>query len=142
MAMLLFLVLGVGGFFGTEIAIGQADDLLGQARVRDGGTLVVGGTPVRLQGLHCPELSEAGGAQAGAMLGRMVAGQQVSCTLNGERTYDRLVGRCHVGGTDLAAVLIRDGLCARCPGHDPPLMLYLPAQIQAGGWPRSMPGYC
>lgn len=139
--MLLFLVLGIGGFVSTEIAVGQAGDLLGPARVRDGDTLVVGGTPVRLQGLHCPELSEAGGAQAGAVLGRMVASQEVSCTLNGKRTYDRLVGRCYVDGTDVAAALIRGGFCARCPRYDP-LMLYLPAQLKAGSWRGSLPGYC
>lgn len=139
--MLLFLGLGVGGFAATEMAASQGGDLLGPARVRDGDTLVVSGTPVRLQGLHCPELSEAGGAQAGAVLDRMVAGQQVSCTLNGERTYDRLVGRCYVGGADVAAALIRGGHCARCPGYDP-LMLYLPAQVQAERWRGSLPGYC
>lgn len=30
----------------------------GRALVRDGDTIVVGGVPVRLQGLHCPELAK------------------------------------------------------------------------------------
>ena len=71
----------------------------------------------------------------------MVVNQTVSCTLNGERTYDRTVGTCYVKGSDLTAALIRDGHCARCPRYDP-LMWYLPAQIEAGSWQGSMPGYC
>ena len=74
-------------------------------------------------------------------MSRMVSGQQVSCTLNGERTYDRMVGTCYVNGTELTAAMIRGGHCARCARYDP-LMWYLPAQIEAGGWWGSMPGYC
>jgi endonuclease YncB( thermonuclease family) len=109
--------------------------------MRDGDTLVVSGTPVRLKGLHCPEMSEAGGVQASSAISRMVAGQQVSCELTGERTYDRMVGRCYVAGTDLAPALIRGGFCARCPRYEP-LTWYMPAQLEAGRWQGTMPGYC
>lgn len=138
---LLFLAVGIGGFLATEIGSGQAADVAGHARVRDGDTIVVGDTPVRLKGLHCPELGKAGGAEASNVMSRMVAGRQVSCTLTGERTYDRIVGRCSVDGADLGVALIRGGVCARCPRYDP-LMLYLPAQLEAGRWRGSMPGYC
>ena len=66
--MLLFVVLRIGGFFGTEVGFGQTADLLGYVHVRGGDTLVVGGTPVRLKGLHCPEFGEAGGVQASSVI--------------------------------------------------------------------------
>ena len=113
----------------------------GPARVRDGDTIVVGGVPVRLQGLHCPEHDEPGGYAATGAMQRLTRGNDISCTLTGERTYDRIVGTCHVGDSDLAAALIREGFCARCARYDPG-MRYATAQREAGAWTKWMPGYC
>ena len=113
----------------------------GSVRVRDGDTIVVSGIPVRLQGLHCPENGEPGGADATAAMRSLTSGNTVQCTLNGERTYDRSVGTCFADGQDLASMLIRQGVCARCPRYDPE-MRYASAQRDAGPWRRSMPGYC
>jgi endonuclease YncB( thermonuclease family) len=113
----------------------------GRVRVRDGDTIEVGGIAVRLQGLHCPELREAGGRAASSAMQRLTRGNEVRCTLTGERTYDRIVGTCHVGASDLAAALIRERVCARCPRYDT-AGRYAAAQRDAGAWNRSMPGYC
>ena len=107
----------------------------------DGDTIEVGGVAVRLQGLHCPEAGERGGSAATTAMRRLIDSDRVTCSLTGERTHDRIVGTCKVGDTDLTAALIRDGVCARCPRYDP-WMRYLPAQLQAGSWQGSMPGYC
>ena len=115
--------------------------MTGRARIRDGDTIEVGGVPVRLQGLHCPEMREPGGDAATSAMQRLTRGNDIRCTLTGERTYDRIVGSCHVGDIDLAAALIREGFCARCPRYDPG-MRYAAAQREAGAWNRSMPSYC
>lgn len=113
----------------------------GPARVRDGDTIVVGGTPVRLAGLHCPELDERGGQAAAAAMRSLVLRGYVSCQLTGARTYDREVGSCHVGALDLADALIRGGRCARCARYDP-AGLYRAAQSSAGPWSGALPRYC
>ena len=118
-----------------------APDLLGVARVRDGDTIVVAGTPVRLNGLHCPEAREPGGRAATEAMEALVARAVVACDLTGKRTYDREVGRCSVGRTDLGERLIRAGYCARCPRYDP-AGRYSAAQRAAGAWPAALPGYC
>lgn len=120
---------------------GATPDLVGSVRVRDGDTIVVGGAPVRLAGLHCPEMDEPGGAAAAQAMRRLVAGQSVTCSLTGRRSHDRVVGRCAVGTQDLGEALIRDGLCARCARFDPE-GAYAAAQAAAGRWTRSMPRYC
>ena len=119
----------------------QPSSVSGWAYVRDGDTIEVGGVAVRLQGLHCPEAGEPGGSAATTAMRRLIDSDRVTCALTGERTYDRIVGTCHVGDTDLTAALIREGVCARCPRYDP-WKRYLPAQLQAGSWQGSMPGYC
>jgi endonuclease YncB( thermonuclease family) len=116
-------------------------DVSGWAYVRDGDTIAVSGVRVRLEGLHCPEAGDPGGSAATSAMRGLTGGQHVTCSLTGERTYDRIVGTCHVGDTDLTAAIIRQGVCARCPRYDP-WMRYLPAQLMAGAWRGSMPGYC
>jgi endonuclease YncB( thermonuclease family) len=116
-------------------------DLVGPARVRDGDTIVVAGTPVRLSGLHCPEAREPGGAAATAAMRALVRHATVACALNGARSHDRMVGRCAVGAIDLGERLIEAGYCARCPRYDP-AERYRAAQGEAGPWPGTLPGYC
>jgi endonuclease YncB( thermonuclease family) len=96
---------------------------------------------VRLQGLHCPEAGDNGGSAATNAMRALTRGQHVTCSLTGERTYDRMVGTCHVGDTDLTAAIIRQGVCARCPRYDR-WGRYSAAQREAGPWRGSMPGYC
>jgi hypothetical protein len=133
------------GFFVQPSSSGQprtaSADVSGHAHVLDGDTIDVGGVRVRLQGLHCPEAGEPGGSAATSAMQGLTRGNNVRCTLTGQRTYDRIVGTCYVGDTDLTAAIIRQGVCARCPRYDP-RERYLPAQLQAGSWNGSMPGYC
>jgi endonuclease YncB( thermonuclease family) len=49
--------------------------------VRDGDTIVVRGTPVRLAGLHCPELRERGGKAAADAMRSLVSARAVYCAL-------------------------------------------------------------
>ena len=85
--------------------------------VRDGDTIEVAGTPVRLQGLHAPERGTAPGERAAAWMRAHVLGRHVTCRLTGETSYDRALGLCRAGGTDLAAALVAAGLGRDCPRY-------------------------
>lgn len=82
--------------------------------VRDGDTLVIAGQPVRLNGLHAPEMREPGGHAARQWMVDATAGKIVTCHLDGSRTHDRAVGVCYVGGVDLAVGLVSAGLARDC----------------------------
>ncbi len=91
----------------------------GKARVIDGDTIVVAGVKVRLNGVDAMELGTEAGQQAKAAMSKIVNRQNVTCELNGERSYDRMIGVCYANGNDVAAVLIANGYaldCARYSG--------------------------
>lgn len=95
-----------------------ARDITGTARVRDADTVVVAGTPVRLNGIDAPETSNRYGRAAKAFMERMLLGQTVACTLNGDKTYDRWVGTCfiNINGqlVDIGAIVIANGHALDC----------------------------
>ena len=75
--------------------------------VGDGDSLCVAIGPeasdwveVRLADFYAPELHEAGGEAAKAVLSRMTLGRTVSCTAQ-HRSYDRVVARCALNGVSL-----------------------------------------
>ena len=104
------------GAFDLPATPATAADLEGTAtHVRDGDTIEVDGVPVRLSGLHAPEMDEAGGREARAFMVELVAGKRVSCDLTGRKSYDREVGSCYLGGADIAAELVKAGLGRDCP---------------------------
>ncbi len=82
--------------------------------VRDVDTIVVAGTPVRLNGVDGPETSSMVGRDARAFMDRLVRGRTVACTLNGDRTYDRWVGVCYLDGQDIGAIAIANGHALDC----------------------------
>lgn len=87
--------------------------------VRDVDTIVVAGTPVRLNGLDGPETSSRIGREARAFMNQLVRGETVTCRLNGERTHDRWVGVCFLDGQDIGAIAVANGHaldCARYSG--------------------------
>ena len=88
-------------------------------KVRDVDTIVVSGTPVRLNGLDGPEVSTRAGKDAAVFMRRLVGGKTLICELNGDRTCDRWVGVCFLGGQDIAAIAVSQGYaldCARYSG--------------------------
>lgn len=87
--------------------------------VRDVDTIVVAGTPVRLNGLDGPETSSRIGREARAFMNQLVRGETVTCRLNGERTHDRWVGVCFLDGQDIGAIAVANVHaldCARYSG--------------------------
>ena len=93
-----------------------AADLEGTVtHVRDGDTIEIGDTAIRLSGLHAPEMDEAGGPAARAFMVDLVEGKRVQCQLEGRRSYDREIGTCALDGDDIAGLLIAAGLGRDCP---------------------------
>jgi len=87
----------------------QAEDLQGTVtHVRDGDTIEVGNVPIRLNGLHAPELDDPGGKRAATFMRDLVLHKAVTCSLTGEKSYDRFVGTCWLGGPRLASVVQDD----------------------------------
>lgn len=110
--------------------------------VRDGDTIEVNRRPIRLNGLTCDERGTPLGNQAAAAMRELVAGKTVTCDLNGDRTYDREVGRCSLAdGSDIGATMISRGLCGRCARYDP-LRKYAAVQREAGPFKGAQPTYC
>lgn len=96
-------------FFSFLLAVPVLADRTIEGRVtvvRDVDTIVVAGTPVRLNGLDGPETSTRVGREARAFMVRLVRGETVICQLNGERRYDRWVGTCFLDGQDIAAIAV------------------------------------
>lgn len=84
-------------------------------KVRDGDTIEVAGTPIRLNGVSAPELDEALGVQSKQFMTELVMGKQVRCELTGEKSYDREIGVCYLDGEDIGAKVIVQGLALDCP---------------------------
>jgi endonuclease YncB( thermonuclease family) len=100
--------------FGTP-ALAQPRTIAGPVtKVRDGDTIELAGLPIRLNGLHAPELHQPGGVLAREWMITHTRGQRITCTLNGERNKDRVVGVCRNAAGDLAAQLIAAGLGRDC----------------------------
>lgn len=93
--------------------------------VRDVDTIVVAGTPVRLNGLDEPETSTQIGCEARTFMTRLVQGQTVACQLNGQRTYDRWAGVCFLERQDIGAIAVANGHALDCRRY-------------SGGWYRDL----
>ena len=85
-----------------------------EVRVRDADTIVVSGTPVRLNGVDAPELSTPSGRNARRWMVGYLTGKAVTCDLNGDRTHDRYVGVCYADGQDIGAAVIAAGHALDC----------------------------
>ena len=102
---------------------GQSNTLAGPARVIDGDTIVLtnSNTQVRLNGVDAPEVhagydqDDPFGPEARDEMRRIVGNKIMRCELNGEKSYERLVGVCFLpDGTDIGAAIIRRGLALDC----------------------------
>lgn len=92
------------------------DTLMGKVtHVRDGDTIELAGVAVRLNGVAAPELDEPVGQEAKRYMHELVAGETVRCDLNGERSYDRVIGVCFIDGEDIGEMIINAGLARDCP---------------------------
>ena len=125
------------------IALFAQAELIGEiTHIRDGDTIEVGDIAIRLNGLTCDERGTDLGDRATAHLRSQLKGKTATCSLTGERTYDRIVGRCATEELgDIGAHLITQQLCGRCQRYDS-TGFYGEAQRKAGPFTGEMPSYC
>jgi micrococcal nuclease len=124
-----------------------AGSLTGQVTfVRDGDTIELGVTAIRLSGLAAPEWDASGGFEATAAMRELVLGKVVTCELDGEATYDRRAAICHLNGTDISEEMVRMGLARECQRYSGGRYRAAEEQAADGGAriraTYSLPGYC
>lgn len=98
----------------TVLALIAAPAMAGSVQIRDADTIVVSGTPVRLQGVDAPELGTRSGQDAKRWMVGFLRGKRIECDLTGEKTYDRYVGVCYADGADIGAAVIAAGYALDC----------------------------
>ena len=128
--------------------------------VRDGDTIEVAGQPVRLWGIHAPEMNEPGGLNASRVMSALVAQHLVRCNLTGRKYNDSAIARCWVADNpllitqpslpsgppepdnlyDLAGIMILLGVARDCPGLSHGYYASLEQPWAAEEMP--LPGYC
>ena len=97
---------------------GDQDTVTGTVtHVRDGDTIEVADVPIRLNGVAAPELNERFGRESKSFMTRLASGKTVRCELNGERSFDRVIGTCYLDGTDIGEAAIAAGLARDCPRY-------------------------
>jgi endonuclease YncB( thermonuclease family) len=101
----------VGEVGAAPLAPSAGQTIEGTGTVIDGDELRVGGTLVRLFGIAAPDISANLGPDARTHLEALAGGQRVVCT-EVDRTAEGSVAICSVGETDLASVLLADGLAS------------------------------
>jgi endonuclease YncB( thermonuclease family) len=97
-----------------------AEVVQGRARAIDGDTLAIGALRVRLYGIDAPETGQRCktaegkpwpcGAAATKRLAVLISGGDLRCEGRGYDRYDRLLAVCRIGGKDVNATLVAEGL--------------------------------
>ncbi|PHO03052.1 nuclease [Rhodobacteraceae bacterium 4F10] len=93
--------------------------LSGRASVIDGDTIDLHGTRIRLHGIDAPESGQRCqdakskswrcGQKAAWALDHAIDRQRVTCRITDKDRYDRLIGTCSVGDTDLNGWMVQNG---------------------------------
>jgi endonuclease YncB( thermonuclease family) len=108
-----------GAFALTTAREANADTISGRPTVTDGDTLrFQSGIRIRLFGIDTPEKPQrceyngscySCGTDATAFVRNLIKDREVSCTLTGDKTYERYVAICSVGNADIAEATIAAG---------------------------------
>lgn len=115
--------------------------VIGRASVIDGDTLEIHGQRIRLWGVDAPESRQtcerAGqnyrcGTEAANRLDRWIDGRTVTCRAEGRADrYGRMVARCTVGGVEMNAWLVTQGLALDYPRYSRRVFAEQEAQARA-----------
>lgn len=117
--MLAIVVLGVLALVAARLDP-PPSPVSGTARASDGDSFRLGQDRVRLLGLDAPELSQDCAAADGSRwpcgrvardrMAALLAAGPVDCRPEDTDQYDRLLARCSIGGNDLGALMVAEGL--------------------------------
>lgn len=101
--------------------------LAGTARASDGDSFRLGDDRIRLLGIDAPELAQdcdtanggkwACGRMARNRMAALLSGGSVDCQPEDRDQYDRLLATCRIGNTDIAAVMVAEGLAIASGGY-------------------------
>jgi endonuclease YncB( thermonuclease family) len=99
------------GWNSTPPPIPPSREIVGKCYVIDGDTIIIRKIKIRLAGIDAPELDQSFGQKSKWAMVNICKGQAITVKLNGETSYDRLVGTCYLpDGRDIGAELISQGL--------------------------------
>lgn len=129
----------------SSLAAAEAE-IRGELRVVDADTVEVAGQRIRLHAIDAPEIDQpcetehgqpwAGcGAWVSTVVARDYGGAQARCVPLDRDAYDRVVARCFVGGEDLGAALVQQGLAFAYVRYGAD---YLPQQAEATAADRGL----
>lgn len=105
---------GGNAMSGTRSAVSSPrGDFVGRVtHVRDGDTIEVASRPIRIANLDCAEMNTVAGQSARQRMQSLVAGQRLSCSLSGRKSYDRWIGTCALSdGRDIGSVMVSENIC-------------------------------
>ncbi len=97
-----------------------AEIISGVPHIVDGDTIAIGATKIRLGGIDAPESDQVCldakanrwtcGIEARDRLAEHIGTRTIDCTPSGSDTYGRTLAACNVGGENLNAWMVRQGL--------------------------------
>lgn len=99
-------------------------NIVGKATVIDGDTITIKNTKIRFSAIDAPEKNYRGqtqfcrgpkgvwacGKKASSKLKKLINGQEVQCTNEGNDRYGRTLSICYANGMDLQAEMVRSGM--------------------------------
>ena len=92
--------------------------LRGPCWVIDGDTIVIRNQNIRLHGIDAPEMDHPYGKKAKWELHALTKGQEITATVTGDLSYDRLVAVCTLpDGRDLSAEMVKLGMALDWTKH-------------------------
>ena len=112
-------------FLSLTLGINISADIIGEAEVTDGDTIVINDIRIRFTGSDAPESYFFGKTQtcldgkgrewecgnaATQKLKELINNQTVRCTDKGQDRYGRTLGICYVGDMDLQAEMVKSGM--------------------------------
>lgn len=116
---LLAAIAGLGGAHSGS-ADQQSITITGEINVYDGDTLEIGPILIRLHGIDAPEKGQRCatpdggtwrcGAAASRRLAEIITEKTIACDALDRDPYGRIIARCTASGTDIASVLMQEGL--------------------------------
>ena len=107
------------------LGINTSADIIGEAEVTDGDTIIINDIRIRFTGSDAPESYFFGKTQtcldgkgrewecgnaATQKLKELINNQTVRCTDEGQDRYGRTLGICYVGDMDLQAEMVKSGM--------------------------------
>ena len=112
-------------FLSLTLGINISADIIGEAEVTDGDTIIINDIRIRFTGSDAPESYFFGKTQtcldgkdrewecgnaATQKLKDLINNQTVRCTDEGQDRYGRTLGICYVGEMDLQAEMVKSGM--------------------------------